>query len=150
MTQQYIVELDKLCSTILDVNENIQSVSVINKNGRPVEKIIRHGTDLPSIPEQQNEILLMECVLTISMGRDLDDALGEIAYIHMERKNMSLISFPFGDYTVLVTSNKFIGPISLARKIIARISKFRRARSSSLSPHEGMQTVPEEPNLQII
>ena len=117
-------KLDSLCSTVLDVNENIQAVSVINKQGRAVHKIARTGTYLP-MQEQENEMLLMQTAITISMGRDFDEPLGEIGYVHVERKNLSLFSFPIGDYIVLVTSKAAVGSISLARKVATAIRKYR-------------------------
>jgi hypothetical protein len=129
MAQEYMLELDSLCNTVLDVNENIQSVSVVNKNGRAIQKIDRKGTDLPML-EQENEMLLMQAVITISMGRDFDEPLGEIGYVHVERKNLSLLSFPLGDYIVLVTSKTAIGSISLARKVATAIRKYRKILAS--------------------
>ena len=75
--------------------------------------------------EQENEMLLMQTVITISMGRDFDEPLGEIGYVHVERKNLSLFSFPIGDYIVLVTSKATVGSISLARKVATAIRKYR-------------------------
>ena len=124
MAQEYMPKLDSLCNTVLDVNENIQAVSVINKQGRAVHKIARTGTYLP-MQEQENEMLLMQTVITMSMGRDFDEPLGEIGYVHVERKNLSLFSFPIGDYIVLVTSKAAVGSISFARKVATAIRKYR-------------------------
>lgn len=123
MAQEYAA-LDSLCNTVLDVNENIQVVSVINKHGRAVHKIARTGTDLP-IQEKENEMLLMQTAITISMGRDFDEPLGEIGFVHVERKNLSLFSFPIDDHIVLVTSKAAIGSISLARKVATAIRRYR-------------------------
>ena len=123
MAQEY-AQLDSLCNTVLDVNENIQVVSVINKQGRAVHKIARTGTDLP-MQEKENEMLLMQTAMTISMGRDFDEPLGEIGFVHVERKNLSLFSFPIDDHIVLVTSKAAIGSISLARKVATAIRRYR-------------------------
>jgi len=124
MAQEYIPKLDSLCNTVLDVNENIQAVSVINKQGRAVHKIARAGTDL-RMRERENEMLLMQTAITISMGRDFDEPLGEIGYVHVERKNLCLFSFPIDDYIVLVTSKAAIGSISLARKVATAIRRYK-------------------------
>ncbi|MGI0060604.1 MAG: hypothetical protein ACREBJ_12645, partial [Nitrosotalea sp.] len=60
----------------------------------------------------------------ISMGRDFDDEFGEIGYIHVDRKNLSMLSFPLFDNIVLVTSKAAMSPIALARKITAIIKKY--------------------------
>ena len=123
MAQEY-AQLDSLCNTVLDVNENIQAVSIINKQGRAVHKIARTGIDMP-MQDNEKEMLLMQTAITISMGRDFDEPLGEIGYVHVERKNLSLFSFPIGDYIVLVTSKAATGSISLARKVATAIRRYR-------------------------
>ena|GEM_PF-1373969 len=115
---------DKLCDTILGINGNIQSVSIINKHGRAVEYKVQGSTNFQA-PEQKNEMFFMQCALTISMGRDFDEDFGEIGYIHTNRKNLSMFSFPLFDNIILVTSKAAIGPISLARKISVIIKRHR-------------------------
>jgi len=117
--------LDSLCNAVLDVNENIQAVSVINKQGRAVHKIARTGTDL-AMQEKEIEMLLMQTAITISMGRDFDEPLGEIGYVHVERKNLSLLSFPMDDHIVLVTSKVDLGFTSLARTVSTAIRRYRK------------------------
>jgi len=124
MNNGTITEFDKLCDTILGINDNIQSVSIINKHGRPVEYKVQGSTSFQA-PEQKNEMFFMQCALTISMGRDFDEDFGEIGYIHTNRKNLSMFSFPLFDNIILVTSKAATGPISLARKISTIIKRYR-------------------------
>ena len=128
MNNDAIIELDKLCDTILEINNNIQSVSIINKHGRAVERKI-HGNPNFQATDQKNEMFFMQCALTISMGRDFDEDFGEIGYIHINRKNLSMFSFPLFDNIILVTSKAAIGPISLARKISTIIKRYRFQQS---------------------
>jgi|SRR5579864_7215 len=120
-TIQKSLGIEKLCGSILSINKNIQSVTVINKNGRPVESMTKESSDI--IPYKENEMLLMQCALTISMGRDFDDYFGQIGYTFVARKNLSMFSFPIEDKVILVTSKANISPISIARKIIAAINE---------------------------
>jgi len=124
MNDSPITEFDRLCDTILGINNNIQSVSVINKHGRPVEYKVQGNPSIQA-PEQKNEMFFMQCALTISMGRDFDEDFGEIGYIHTNRKNLSMFSFPLFDNIILVTSKAATGPIALARKISAIIKRYR-------------------------
>jgi len=119
-----LFELDKLCDTILEINKNIQSAVIINKNGRAVEKKIRDGT-VSQIPDHKNEMLLMQCALTISMGRDFDEDYGPVGYAVIGRESTSMFSFPVGELIVLVTSKKDISPISLAKKITNTIHEYK-------------------------
>ncbi len=124
MNNSSITEFDKLCDTILGINNNIQSVSIINKHGRAVEYKIQGSPNFQTT-EQKNEMFFMQCALTISMGRDFDEDFGEIGYIHTNRKNLSMFSFPLFDNIILVTSKAATGPISLARKISTVIKRYR-------------------------
>jgi|SRR5579872_2469033 len=127
-TIQKSLEIEKLCSSILSINKNIQSVSVINKNGRPLENMTRGSTDI--IPYKENEMLLMQCALTISMGRDFDEYFGQIGYTFVARKNLSMFSFPIDNNVILVTSKADISPITIARKILSAINESNTAHSS--------------------
>lgn len=121
---ELLYELDKLCDTILAINKNIQSTIIINKNGRAVEKKIRDDT-ISQMSDHKNEMLLMQCALTISMGRDFDEDYGPVGYAVVDRESTSMFSFPVGELIVLVTSKKDISPLSLAKKIAATIQEYQ-------------------------
>ncbi|HEV2192890.1 MAG TPA: hypothetical protein VGR54_04635 [Nitrosopumilaceae archaeon] len=127
-TIQKSVETERLCSSIFTVNKNIQSVTIINKNGRPIENMTRESTYI--IPYKENEMLLMQCALTISMGRDFDECFGQIGYTFVARKNLSMFSFPIDDNVILVTCKANISPISIARKIMIAINENNTVHSS--------------------
>lgn len=116
--------LDELCSSILEINKNIQSVAIINKLGRAIEK-----TSRPKYAEQfsdtMDEMLFMHCVLQVSLGTDFDEQFGIINYHISERTNLTLLTFPIGQDVILVTINKKTSPITLARKISSLILDHR-------------------------
>ena len=124
MNNTQVTEFDELCNSILDINTNIQSVSVINKHGRAIERKTSDDADT-QVTGQKIEMFFMQCVLTISMGKDFDEEFGEIGYVHIDRKNLSMFSFPVLDHIVLVTSKAAISPISLAKKISDAIKRFK-------------------------
>ncbi len=116
---------DTLCSSILCLNKNIQSVTSINKHGRPINAISRQKFTT----QFQNplcEMFFMQCILQISMGRDFDEYYGSINYCMSERENLTMLSFPLDDHVILVTVNKNVNPVSLARKIENRINSFQK------------------------
>ncbi len=124
MNKDTITEPDKLCNSILETNSNIESVSIINRHGRAVECKVQGNPGFQAT-DQKNEMFFMQCALTISMGREFDKDFGEIGYVHINRKNLSLFSFPLFDNIILVTSKSAISPISLARKISTIIKKYK-------------------------
>ncbi len=123
MTLQHGPRFDRLCDSILEVNNNIQSVVVINKSGRLADRSAR-----PRYAKQftdKNEILFMQCVLEISMGRDFDDQYGPINYHMSERANITMLTFPIDDHVIMVTTNKNVSPISLAKKIVSITNEYK-------------------------
>lgn len=119
-----LFELGKLCDTILAINKKIQSTAIINKNGRAIEQKVRDGT-VQQMPCRKNEMLLMQCALTISMGKDFDEDYGPVGYAIIDRENTSMFSFPVDELIILVTSKKDISPISLAKKITGVIQEHK-------------------------
>jgi hypothetical protein len=130
MTHRHNPEFDRLCDSILKVNSNIQSVAAINKLGRPVDRSSRQE-QIKQFPDKTNEVLFMQCVLEISMGRDFDEQYGPINYHMSERTNATMITFPIDDHVILVTASKNVSPISLAKRIANIINEYRRSTTSS-------------------
>ncbi|CUR52055.1 protein of unknown function [Nitrosotalea devaniterrae] len=142
------LEFDELCDNILDINNNIQSVSIINKHGRPVER--KTSDECSSqVTEQKIEMFFMQCVLTISMGRDFDTEFGEIGYVHVDRRNLSMFSFPVFDHIVLVTSKAAMSPITLAKKISTTIKKYKNSQHVGIHSL-GEDTLSESPRQEMI
>ncbi len=118
------LSLDELCDSIQNLHKNIQSVAIINKMGRALEKTSRSRHE-KQFSNDMDEMLFMQCVLQISLGTDFDEQFGAINYHLSERTNMSILTFPLGEDVILVTVNKKSSPISLARKISSLILEHR-------------------------
>lgn len=124
--------LDELCHSILDLNKNIQSVAVINKLGRPLERINRIA-NAQEVSEEKNQMLFMQCALEISMGKDFDEDYGPINYHLSGRENLIMLTFPINDHVVLVTSEKNISPILLAKQVTKAITHYRKSMNVLLN-----------------
>ena len=119
------IALESLCGSILSVNRNIQSVAVISNKGRAIEKMSRPKFT-KQFPDYMNELFCMQCVLQVSMGRDFDENYGPINYHMSERTSFTTLTFPVDDNVILVTTNKNISPITLARKVVKIIDDHRK------------------------
>ena len=117
--------LETMCSSILGIDKNIQSVAVLNNKGRVMEK-----TSKPVFSEQfpnyLNELFCMHYVLQVSMGRDFDENYGPINYHISERASLTTLTFPVCENVLLVTTNKDASTITLARKIIGIINEYMK------------------------
>lgn len=125
------LKLKELCNSISTISENIQSVVVINKNGRAIEK--NNYEIANKIPKDKYEMFFMQRALEISMGRDFDDEYGQINYAFTERENLSLFSFPINDFIILVTSTSNISPISMAKEIMKVITRYTKSTNLLLN-----------------
>ncbi len=114
--------LSKLCRSIINSNNNIQSVEIVNKQGLTLEKL---GSDriIMISREKRSGRNLSRCLFDISLGEELDDLYGPIQY-HFSKDNFVMFSFPLSENLVVVTATKNISPISLATKIAHIIIKF--------------------------
>jgi hypothetical protein len=108
-------DTDKLCETVLNLNKNITSVAIINKQGRAEASSQRNSNERLSI--HTSELFLMHCILEISIGRDFDEQYGPINYYISKRPNLMLFTFPYYDGAVIVSINKNVYPISIAEEI---------------------------------
>ena len=120
--------LNSLCSSILAINKNIQSVAVINNKGRVMEKISKPRF-VEQFPDYLNELFCMHHVLQVSIGRDFDENYGPINYHVSERTNLTMITFPVDHNVILVTINKNTSPITLARKVVNVINEHKKQAS---------------------
>jgi hypothetical protein len=110
------IKLDELCTSVMNIDRNIRSAILVDKNGNLLHKTVRRGFLQPSV-ERWNDIRFMECALEISIGTKYDRLYGPIRYHHSDRNNFIIFSFPFHKNVLLVTSTKNISPISLATNI---------------------------------
>ena len=115
------INLNKLCRTIANSNNNIQSVEIISKSGLTLEKL--NSDKITKISSENRKKNLGRCLFDISLGEELDDLYGPIQY-HFSEGNFAMFSFPFKENLVVVTTTKNVSPISLATKIAHIISRF--------------------------
>ncbi len=121
------MKFDELCDEALEI-DGIQSISIINKMGRAVEKKSRNGIEI--VDRKRNEMLLMQSVLVMSMGKDFDEDFGTIGYVQTQREHMSMLSFPLDGHTVLIASKTAIG----LRRLLKRLAILHVITSHGLSP----------------
>ena len=115
--------LENLCKSILYTSENIQSVAVINKNGRAIEEKARDDSDL-LMSDKKNEMYFMQCALQISMARDFDEEFGPVSFTITERENSKFVSIPSFSHIILAKIKKGIDNTVLINKIKKVIRSF--------------------------
>ena len=114
--------LENLCNSILCTSESIQSVAVINKNGRAIEEKTRGDSDL--MLDKKNEMYFMQCALQISMARDFDEEFGPVSFTMTERENSKFVSIPSFSHIILAKMKKGINHTILINKIRKVVRNF--------------------------
>ncbi len=117
------ITLKNLCESILYTSENIQSVAVINKNGRAIEEKTRDDSDL-LMSDKKNEMYFMQCALQISMARDFDEEFGPVSLTITERENSKFVSIPSFSHIILAKMKKGMNHTALLNKIKKIIRNF--------------------------
>lgn len=118
-------QLDSICNLILNLDENIQSVLIVNGYGRIIEDLTSEKFT-KNFPDYTNEMLLMQCVLQVSMDRDFDDNLSPINYHIIDREHLTMITFPLIDHIVLVITNKKTNSMFLAQKTVGILEMYKK------------------------
>jgi len=116
---------DILCNDIANLDENIEMVTVLNQKGRPIETMVREGTDMDLTPAKK-EMFFMQCILQTSMNKDNDDEFGRVKSSIVERERFTIFSFEFFNYVILVVSRSIAHPMHLRDNILEKIANIKK------------------------
>lgn len=110
------VKFDQICKSMMNVDRNVRSVAVLDRDGRLIHNEIHRGFTQPSF-DKWNNVHYMECMFDISLGAKFDDLYGPIRYHHSGHDDFMMFSFPYRKNVIIVTSTKKVSPIAFATKI---------------------------------
>ena len=108
MSMQLEISHEKECQDLLKL-DGIRFVGVINHLGNLVAGGFKENVE-PFETEEKCRMMYMQMVLEISMRKDFDRALGKIDYITSKRKNAVMVSIPFGEKLILISSIPSVSP----------------------------------------
>ena len=108
--------LEKRCNELLNDGQ-IRFAGVINKMGNLVAGGFKEGVE-PFQSDEKQRMLYMHMVLEISMRREFDLDLGEINYAVSNRNKALMITIPFDDKIILVSSS----PDASTQRIVGKIN----------------------------
>ena len=102
MKDKTCLSMRELCERILGFEE-IRSVGVIDKMGNIVSEGFRDNS-VPFESDAKRRMLYMQMVLEITMGKEFDSSLGTLNYLVSDREKSLMISLPFYEYVILVST----------------------------------------------
>ena len=115
---------DILCNDIVNLDENIEMVTVLNSKGRPIEMKVREETvDLTPV---KKEMFFMQSVLQTSMNKDQDEEFGRVKSVIFERERCTIFLFEFFNYVILVVSTSVTYPMNLKNCIYEKIVSIKK------------------------
>lgn len=104
------------CQKIFSLSNEIQSVELINKKGRLVERI--SDNDAINLPSHKKEMFRMSSKLQESMKNEYDDDFGKVKYSYVSREKIAIFSFSVGEDILIVTLSNTVDPHPVAQEIV--------------------------------
>ena len=90
-----ILNYNKLCTDVQNVDPKIRFAGVINPRGRLVAGGMKEGIE-PLENSKDDEMLFMELALRVRMRQEFDKQLGKVKFSMSQRENALAMSFPIG------------------------------------------------------
>lgn len=108
--------LENRCTELLN-DEQVRFAGIIDKIGNLVAGGFKPGVE-PFQNDAKQRMLCIQMVLEISMRREFDSTLGQVNYTASNRNKTLMITVPFEDKIVLVSSN----PNASTERIVSKIN----------------------------
>lgn len=105
LKSEQIIDLERACKQVTS-SDGIRFCGIINNKGR----LVAGGFKTDIIPHENDEhrqMLYMELALDLSMRKEFDNTLGRIKSITSKRENANLISIPFDENLILISTEPY-------------------------------------------
>ena len=116
--------ISQLCKEIIASNEHIYFVASINKKGKAVESEIRDDRIITNLSKQESEMLFMQRVLQTTLGMELNEVMGPMNSITIQRETLLEIIFPYSKGILFVICDLEVIPRFLSKKISFMVRDF--------------------------
>ena len=117
-----ILQYEKLCEMVKEMDSKIRFAGVINERGKLVAGGMKKNIT-PLESEKDDEMLFMELALRVRMRREFDRQLGKVTFALALREKALAMSFPLNDETLYVYAEKDVDYRELPKKILHSIKK---------------------------
>lgn len=109
--------ISHLCKDILASNVHINFVASVSKKGKVIESEIRDDKIITKMTKQESEMLFMQRTLQTTLGMELDDSIGPLNSITMQRETLFEIIFPYSEGIIFVICDLDVIPRFLSKTI---------------------------------
>ncbi|MFQ5573751.1 MAG: DUF6659 family protein, partial [Nitrosopumilaceae archaeon] len=101
ITAESQLKCKEMCKNILKLDPKIRFAGLINDKGRYLTGATRKGVKF-LISVRDKEMLFTEVALRTRMRREFDQQLGKVDFSLSHRKNVIILSFPYGEEILYV------------------------------------------------
>lgn len=105
LKSEQVIDLERACNQMTS-SDGIRFCGVINNKGRLVAGGFKVGI-IPHENDERRQMVYMELALDLSMRKEFDNSLGRIKSITSKRDNVNLISIPFGQNLILISTEPY-------------------------------------------
>lgn len=105
LKSEQVINLERVCKQ-LTASHGIRFCGVINNKGRLIAGGFKAGV-IPYENDERRQMAYMELALDLSMRREFDNSLGRIKSIVSKRENVNLISIPFEQNLILISTETY-------------------------------------------
>ena len=117
-------EISQLCKEILTSNEHVFFVAALNKKGKIIESEVRDDRIITNMTRQESEMLFMQRVLQTSLGMELNEIMGPMNSIIIQRETLLEIVFPYSQGILFLLCDLEVIPSFLSKKISFMLRDF--------------------------
>lgn len=109
--------ISRLCKEVLSSNDHIFFVASLNKKGKLIESEVRDDRIITNLSRQESEMLFMQRVLQTTLGMELNDVMGPMNSIILQRETLLEIIFPYSNGILFLLCDLEVVPSFLSKKI---------------------------------
>jgi hypothetical protein len=115
------MDKEEICKKVMNLDPLIRFAGLINPNGRLVAGGMKPGYETLEDPKDA-EMLYMELVLRAKMRKEFDRAFGPVKFAMSLREKLIVMSFPFEDHILMISTEKQTDFSKLAFKVLEIIT----------------------------
>jgi hypothetical protein len=116
---------DKLCKSIMTMNNHISFVAIIDQKGR-IEESQGRDCIIEKLPDTRKEVFFMENALIHRMRKEFYQDFGKVRFTYLEMSRNGLFSFPIDNEKLLLVYflRIHVNSPMLANRITRQIRKY--------------------------
>lgn len=111
-----------LCDKIISLDRNIRFVGIVNSRGEVIEGGFQQGVE-PLLNETEEQQMYIQSLWNLTTLESYSDRLGRVRYSITEHEKVTLMTFPFGDGILCLSTTPKANMNKIRDKVMQTIKK---------------------------